>query len=154
MLNDILFVAQSINWCSRGFKHKELSTGDAEMALQSLSDGLIDSVPERSQNLHSSWFAVAGVVYSWTDRREAAVDKAWWQNQAPRFYKQEPTVPDEARIGEAVAPSECLVPSQLLQPDLSEAKELLAELASRSSCRGHTFLSDRSSEEDETTEVL
>ena len=58
---------------------------------------------------------MAGVVYTWTDLREAAVDNAWWQNQAPRLYKQEPTVLDEARIGEVMAPSERLILSQWLQ---------------------------------------
>ena len=123
------------------------------MALEPLSESSIYAVSTRSQNQHSSWLAVAGVVYNWTDHREAALDKAWWQNQGPCSYMQK-SRPDEARIGEVVVPAEYLVPSQLLQPDLSEAKALLAELASRSSCRGHTFLSDRSSEEDETTEVL
>jgi len=115
------------------------------MALNPLSDSFIDRVTEGSQNLlHSTWFAVAGVVYGWTDRREPAVDEAWWQKQAPRSYMQEPRVPD---IGEVVAPSERLILSQWLQPDLRRANDMFAELASRSSCRGHAFLIARSGED-------
>ena len=118
------------------------------MALEPLSGNFIDPETERPRSLQSSWFAVGRLVYGWTDRREAAVDKAWWQNQAPRFYMQKPR-PDEASAAGVAAPSECPTLSQLLQPDLSEAKELLAGLASRSSCREHT-LPIYSTSEDET----
>ena len=122
------------------------------MAHEPLSGNFSDPETERPRSLQSSWFAVGRLVYSWTDRREAAADKAWWQNQAPHFCMQEPS-PGEASAAEAVAPGECPTLSQLLQPDLSEAKALLAGLASRSSCREHTF-PIYSTSEDETTEAL
>ena len=122
------------------------------MALEPIADSSIYRVTERLQSQHRGWQGVAGVVYSWTDRREAAMDKVWWQDQVSRCYVQKAKVADEASIGE-VAPGECLVYSPLLQPDLREANEMLAELASRSSCRGHTLSTDSGSEE-ETTEVL
>ena len=92
-------------------------------------------------------------MYSWTDRRGTAVDKAWWQNQMLRSYVKVSRTPEEPSIGEVVAPGERLAPPQLLKPDLREANEMLAKLASRSSCREHTFLIDGSSEE-EATEIL
>ena len=114
------------------------------MPLETLGATSIDTATEESRGLHKSWLAIARVVYSWTDRRESAADKAWWQNQAPRFYMHKPGVPDETRMGEGAAPDECLIHYQLLQDDLSETNEMLAGLASRSSCRGHAFLSDES----------
>ena len=112
------------------------------MFLEPLSATPIDTATEESPGLHNSWFAMARVVYGWTDRRESAVDKAWWQIQARRFYSHKPKVPDETSIGEVAARGERLIHYPLLQDDLRETNEMLAGLASRSSCRGHAFLGE------------
>ena len=67
------------------------------MASQQRGGNFIDPATERPRSLNSTWFEMARSVYSWTDRREAAVDKAWWRKQAPGFHVQEP---GEASTGE------------------------------------------------------
>ncbi len=64
-----------------------------------------------SHSAHCDWSSAAAVIYAWTDRRQAVLDRDWWRNQ----------------------------PSQL-QLDVTEAKAAFAEFASRSSCRRHASL--------------
>jgi len=36
----------------------------------------------------TGWYALGRVIYGWTDRRDRAVDRAWWQ--VPRLRRYHP----------------------------------------------------------------
>ena len=53
--------------------------------VHEISDQL-DATSGLAEVENTSWIRLMRLVYSWTDRRDASVDRAWWQSQRLRIY--------------------------------------------------------------------
>jgi len=75
------------------------------MALQERDADITGGVS--FQDLHTRWLALGRVVYRWADRRDSAVDRAWWRMQGARFYRPPVLKAEEAdgsKVPEVVSP--------------------------------------------------
>jgi len=72
------------------------------MALHEAADPAAapPGAPERQQ---TDWLALGAVVYAWTDRRDPAIDRAWWRLQRVRIYR--PAVHEQATQRQDAVPA-------------------------------------------------
>ena len=54
------------------------------MALKQMSGRPLDQESVRPRNEQLAWLGLGALVYAWTDRREANVDRSWWKSAGIR----------------------------------------------------------------------
>jgi len=59
------------------------------MALQERSGDFSAAASAPPGDPHTRWVELGRVVYSWADRRDPAVDRAWWRMRGALLYDPE-----------------------------------------------------------------